>query len=187
MFLNFTDQPFRQAISMLMISNGPRNLKILEASNFCILSFNTCLPNNYNVRTLVISVNDVCFFKLIELHVKSWMGDGYDCLLSAEKSDLCSSNARNSLDPPMSCRYYILSQSNETYLQVMFDCDSMIHRLGAKEVYERERGCSCNQSSEQQWINDTPNERRSGREGPNLEKIEKRAGRTPPSLLADES
>ena len=40
----------------------------------------------------------------------------------------------------------------------MFDCDSMIHRLGAKEVYERERGSSCNQSSEQQWINDTQSE-----------------------------
>ena len=28
-------------------------------------------------------------------------GGGYDCLLSAEKSDLCSSNAHNSLDPPV--------------------------------------------------------------------------------------
>ena len=62
MFLNFTDQPFRQAISMLVIINGPRDLKFLEASDFCILSFNTRLPKNYNVRTLVISVNDLYVF-----------------------------------------------------------------------------------------------------------------------------
>ena len=66
----------------------------------------------------------------------------------------------------------------------MFDCNSIIHRLRAKEVCERERGISCNQSSEQQWINDIKSE--GGLVG-RAQRLEKRAGHTPPLLLADES
>ncbi len=66
----------------------------------------------------------------------------------------------------------------------MFDCDSMSHQPGVKEVYERERS-----SSFKPVFRAAMDQREHGRYlvGWALYYKSKRAGRTPPSLRADDS